>query len=275
MTEKNEKKDRALKEKLAPKQFIKHPINGTKFTLLVSSAKGGVGKSTIAVNLAFALQNLGMKIGILDADVYGPSLPKLIKLNEKPKSEDGKALIPLEKYNAQCMSMGFLVEEQTPMIWRGPMVISALKTMTQKVLWKDRDIIVIDMPPGTGDTQLTFAQEVKVDGAIIVSTPQDLALLDVKRGIQMFDKTGVKILGLIDNMSFFKGDDGKEYKIFGEGGVEKTAIEFNKNFLGKIPIHQDLRDASDKGDPLTHSDPDHEVSKIFKDIAEKIKLAFQ
>ena len=275
MTEKNEKKDRALKEKLAPKQFIKHPINGTKFTLLVSSAKGGVGKSTIAVNLAFALQNLGMKVGILDADVYGPSLPKLIKLNEKPKSEDGKALIPLEKYNAQCMSMGFLVEEQTPMIWRGPMVISALKTMTQKVLWKDRDIIVIDMPPGTGDTQLTFAQEVKVDGAIIVSTPQDLALLDVKRGIQMFDKTGVKILGLIDNMSFFKGDDGKEYKIFGEGGVEKTAIEFNKNFLGKIPIHQDLRDASDKGDPLTHSDPDHEVSKIFKDIAEKIKLAFQ
>jgi len=275
MTEKKEEKDRTLKEKLAPKQFIKHPINGTKFTILVSSAKGGVGKSTVAVNLAFALQNLGMKVGILDADVYGPSLPKLIKLNEKPKSEDGKALIPLEKYGVQCMSMGFLVDEQTPMIWRGPMVISALKTMTQKVLWKDRDVIVVDMPPGTGDTQLTFAQEVKVDGAIIVSTPQDLALLDVKRGIQMFDKTGVKILGLIDNMSFFKGDDGKEYKIFGEGGVEKTAKEFNKNFLGKIPIHQDLRDATDKGDPLTHSNPDHEVSKIFKDIAEKIKLAFQ
>jgi len=274
MTEKKEEIDRALKEKLSPKQFIKHPINGTKFTLLVSSAKGGVGKSTVAVNLAFALQNLGMKIGILDADVYGPSLPKLIKLNEKPKSEDGKALIPLEKYGAQCMSMGFLVDEQTPMIWRGPMVISALKTMTQKVLWKDRDVIVIDMPPGTGDTQLTFAQEVKVDGAIIVSTPQDLALLDVKRGIQMFDKTGVKILGLIDNMSFFKADDGKDYKIFGEGGVEKTAKEFNKNFLGKIPIHQDLRDATDKGDPLTHSDPDHEVSKIFQDIAKKIKLAF-
>ena len=275
MTEKKEEIDRALKEKLAPKQFIKNPINGTKFTILVSSAKGGVGKSTVAINLAFALQNLGMKVGILDADVYGPSLPKLIKLNEKPKSEDGKALIPLEKYDVQCMSMGFLVDEQTPMIWRGPMVISALKTMTQKVLWKDRDIIVVDMPPGTGDTQLTFAQEVKVDGAIIVSTPQDLALLDVKRGIQMFDKTGVKILGLIDNMSFFKGDDGKEYKIFGEGGVEKTANEFNKNFLGKIPIHQNLRDATDKGDPLTHSDPEHEVSKIFKDIAEKIKLAFQ
>ena len=275
MTEKKEETDRALKEKLAPKQFIKHPINGTKFTLLVSSAKGGVGKSTVAVNLAFALQNLGMKVGILDADVYGPSLPKLIKLNEKPKSEDGKALVPLEKYDAQCMSMGFLVDEKTPMIWRGPMVISALKTMTQKVLWRDRDVIVIDMPPGTGDTQLTFAQEVKVDGAIIISTPQDLALLDVKRGIQMFDKTGVKILGLIDNMSFFKGDDGKEYNIFGEGGVEKTAKEFNKNFLGKIPIHQDLREAADKGDPLTHSNPDHEVSKIFKNIAEKIRLAFQ
>ena len=271
MTNKKEEIDRALKEKLAPKQFIKHPINGTKFTLLISSAKGGVGKSTIAVNLAFALQNLGLKIGILDADVYGPSLPKLIGLNEKPKSKDGKALIPIEKYNAQCMSMGFLVDEQTPMIWRGPMVISALKTMTQKVLWKDLDVVIIDMPPGTGDTQLTFAQEVRVDGAIIISTPQDLALLDVKRGIQMFDKTGVKILGLIDNMSFFKGDDGKEYKIFGEGGVEKTAKEFNKNFLGKIPLNQDLRNSADKGEPLTHSDPEHEVSKIFKEIAEKVK----
>ena len=275
MTEKKEEIDRARKEKLKPKQFVKNPINGTKFTLLISSAKGGVGKSTVAVNLAFALQNLGLKIGILDADVYGPSLPKLIGLNEKPKSEDGKALIPLEKYKAQCMSMGFLVEEQTPMIWRGPMVISALKTMTQKVLWKGLDVIIIDMPPGTGDTQLTFAQEVKVDGAIIVSTPQDLALLDVKRGIQMFDKTGVKILGLIDNMSFFKGDDKKEYKIFGEGGVEKTAKEFNKNFLGKIPLSQDLRNSADQGEPLTHSDPDHEVSKIFRDIAEKIKQSFR
>ena len=154
------------------------------------------------------------------------------------------------------------------------MVISAIKTMTQKVLWKDRDVIIIDMPPGTGDTQLTFAQEVKVDGAIIVSTPQDLALLDVKRGIQMFEKTGVKILGLIDNMSFFKGDDGKEYKIFGEGGVVKTAKEFNKEFLGHLPLNQDLRNSADIGDPLTHSHPDHEVSKIFKNIAEKIKQAF-
>ena len=227
------------------------------------------------MNLAFALQKLGLKVGILDADVYGPSLPKLINLNKKPESKDGKALIPVEKFNAQCMSMGFLVDEQTPMIWRGPMVISALKTMTQKVLWKDLDVIVIDMPPGTGDTQLTFAQEIKIDGAIIISTPQDLALLDVKRGIQMFDKTGVKILGLIDNMSFFKGDDGKEYKIFGEGGVEKTAKDFNKPFLGKIPLNQDLRNSADNGQPLTYSNPDHEVSKIFLIIAEKIKQAFQ
>ena len=226
--------------------------------MLVSSAKGGVGKSTVAVNLAFALQNLGLKIGILDADVYGPSLPKLMNLKEKPKSEDGKAMIPVTKYDAQCMSMGLLVDELTPMIWRGPMVISAIKTMTQKVLWKDRDVIVIDMPPGTGDTQLTFAQEVKVDGAIIVSTPQDLALLDVKRGIQMFDKTGVNILGLIDNMSYFKG-----------------AKEFNKKFLGHLPIHQDLRSSADKGDPLAHSDPNHEVSLLFKNIAEKIKQSFR
>ena len=260
-----------MSQKPPPKQFVKTPINGTKFTLLVSSAKGGVGKSTVAINLAFALQGLGLKVGILDADVYGPSLPKLINLNEKPKSDDGKALIPVEKYSAQCMSMGFLVDEQTPMIWRGPMVISAIKTMTQKVLWKERDVIIVDMPPGTGDTQLTFAQEVKVDGAIIVSTPQDLALLDVKRGIQMFDKTGVKILGLIDNMSYFKGDDNKEYKIFGESGVERTAKEFNKEFLGHIPIHQDLRSSVDNGHPLTHAEPNHEVSKIFKEIAKKIK----
>ena len=263
-----------MSKKPPPKHFVRIPINGTKSTIIVSSAKGGVGKSTIAVNLAFALQKLGLKIGILDADVYGPSLPKLLNLKEKPKSEDNKSIIPLEKFEVQCMSMGLLIDEQTPMMWRGPMVISAIKTMTQSVLWKDRDVIIVDMPPGTGDTQLTFAQQVKVDGAVIVSTPQDLALLDVKRGIQMFDKTGVKILGLIDNMSYFKGDDGKDYKIFGESGVEKTAKEFNKEFLGSLPIHQDLRSSADKGEPLTYSNPDHEVSKLFKNIAEKIKQSF-
>jgi len=271
MTENKPEISEAMKDKLAPKKFIKSPIRGVKHTILVSSAKGGVGKSTFAINIAFSLQNLGYKIGVLDADVYGPSLPKLINLNERPKNQDGKFLIPLEKYGAQCMSMGFLVEETTPMIWRGPMVISAIKTMTEKVLWKDLDIIIIDMPPGTGDTQLTFAQQIKVDGSIIVSTPQDLALLDVRRGIEMFNKTGVKIIGLVDNMSFFKGDDGKIYNIFGEGGVEKTAKDYKKDFLGKIPIHQDLRKASDTGNPLTHSKPNHEVSLAFNEIAKKIK----
>ena len=263
-----------MMEKPKPKQFTKNPIVGTKYTLLVSSAKGGVGKSTVAVNLAFAFQKLGLKIGILDADVYGPSLPKLLGIKEKPKSENGKAIIPNEKFGVQCMSMGFLVDELTPMIWRGPMVISALKTMTQKVLWKNLDIIVIDMPPGTGDSQLTFAQEVKIDGAVIISTPQDLALLDVKRGIQMFEKTGVKTLGLIDNMSYFKGEDNKKYLIFGESGVEKTAKEFNKKFLGQIPIHKDLRSSADDGKPLVYSNPDHEISKIFENIAKKIKEDF-
>ena len=263
-----------MSKKPPPKKFVKTPINGTKYTLLISSAKGGVGKSTVAINIAFALQRLGLKIGILDADVYGPSLQKLININEKPKTEDGKFMVPVEKYNAQCMSMGFLVDDKTPMIWRGPMVISAIKTMTQKVLWKDRDVIIIDMPPGTGDTQLTFAQEVKVDGAIIVSTPQDLALIDVVRGIQMFDKTGVKVLGLIDNMSFFKGDDGKKYNLFGSGGVKKTAEEFNKQFLGEIPIFPEVGEFGDQGKPIVEAEPEHEVSKIYLGLAKKIKSKF-
>tara|TARA_X000000368_G_C23023826_1_gene709257 strand:- start:595 stop:1422 length:828 start_codon:yes stop_codon:yes gene_type:complete len=274
MSEKNEKTTNPMEEKLSPKKFTKNPIKGTKYTIMVSSAKGGVGKSTFAINIAFALQNLGSKVGFLDADIHGPSLPKLIAINEKPKSEDGKFLVPIEKYGAQFISMGFLIDEITPMIWRGPMVISAIKTLTQRVLWKDLDFVVIDMPPGTGDAQLTFAQEVKVDGAIIVSTPQDLALMDVKRGIQMFDKTKVKIIGLVDNMSFFKGEDGKNYKIFGEGGVEKTAKDFSKKFLGKIPINIELRESSDLGLPLVYKKPEHEISKIFLDIASKIKQDF-
>jgi len=272
MTDMKEEIRDVTKPKGQPKKYIRTPIKGTKYTIMISSAKGGVGKSTFAINLAFALKNLGKKIGILDADIFGPSLPKLIGKNTKPETENGKAIVPVDGYGIQCMSMGFLVGETTPMIWRGPMVISAIKTLTEKVLWNDLDYIIVDMPPGTGDTQLTFAQDIMVDGAIIVSTPQDMALLDVKRGIQMFDKTKINIIGLVDNMSFFKGDDGKEYKIFGEGGVEKTAKEFSKEFLGKIPLHQDLRIASDEGKPLTHSSPDHEVSKIFMDIAKKIKL---
>ena len=264
-----------MSQKPPPKQFTKYAISGTKHTILISSAKGGVGKSTVAVNLAFALQNLGLKIGLLDADVYGPSLTKLLNLKEKPKSEDGKLIIPSEKFGSQCMSMGLLIDEKTPMMWRGPMVISAIKTMTQKVLWRDRDVIIIDMPPGTGDTQLTFTQEIKVDGAVIVSTPQDLALLDVRKGIQMFEKMNVKILGLIDNMSYFEGDDNKIYKIFGEGGVEKTAKEYNKVFLGKLPLNMELRKSADDGEPLTYKKPNHEISKLFEEIAKKVKQSFR
>ena len=263
-----------FKAKTSPKSFTKNPIRGTKFTIAISSASGGVGKSTFATNFALALRSTGSKVGILDADIYGPSLPKMMSINEKPKSEDGKGLVPIEQYGIQCMSIGFLVDEETPMIWRGPMVTSAIKTFTQKVLWKNLDFIVVDMPPGTGDTQLTFSQEIKVDGAIIVSTPQEIALLDVKRGIKMFDKLKVPVLGLIDNMSFFESDDGKNYNIFGEGGVEKVASDYKKEFLGKIPINIDLRVAADNGKPLFEENPDHKISKIFREIAKKIKGSF-
>jgi len=190
------------------------------------------------------------KVGILDADIYGPSLPKMMSINNKPESKDGKSLTPIEQYGIQCISIGFLVDKETPMIWRGPMVISAIKTFTQKVLWNNLDFLVVDMPPGTGDTQLTFSQEIKVDGVVIVSTPQEIALLDVRRGINMFDKLKVPIIGLVDNMSFFEGDDGKNYNIFGEGGVEKAANDYKKKFLGKIPLNIDLRVAADAGKPL-------------------------
>ena len=264
----------AFKENIAPKTFSKNPIKGTKFTIAISSAKGGVGKSTFAMNLALALKSINHKVGILDADIYGPSLPKMMAINEKPKSEDGKSLTPINQYGVQCMSIGFLVDEETPMIWRGPMVTSAIKTFTQKVLWNDLDFIIVDMPPGTGDTQLTFAQEIKVDGVIIISTPQEIALSDVRRGIRMFDKLKVPILGLVDNMSFFESDDGKNYNIFGEGGVEKLAANYKKEFLGKVPINIDLRVAADAGKPLVEKDPDHIISKIFIEIAKKIKGSF-
>ena len=262
-----------MKQQTTPKSFVKKPIVGAKYIIAISSAKGGVGKSTFSINLAIALKKLKSKVGILDADIYGPSLPKMMNITEKPES-DGKNMTPIEKYGLQCMSIGFLVDEQTPMIWRGPMVISAIKTFTEKVLWKDLDFLIIDMPPGTGDTQLTFSQEIKVDSAIIISTPQEIALLDVKRGINMFDKLKVKIIGLVDNMSYFEGDDGKKYSIFGEGGVERVAKEFNKDFLGKIPINPDVGKAADNGKPLVEDNPDHKISKIYLELAKKIKLSF-
>jgi len=263
----------AMRAKLGRNVPEKKPINGTKYTIAVSSAKGGVGKSTFATNLALALKKVGCKVGLLDADIYGPSIPMMLNIKEKPKS-DGEKLEPIVKYDIQCMSIGFLADQQTPMIWRGPMVTSAIRTFTQKVKWRDLDFIIVDMPPGTGDTQLTFSQEIKMDGAIIVSTPQEVALLDVKRGIKMFDKLGVKILGLVDNMSFFIGDDGKKYKIFGDGGVKKTAEEFKKEFLGEIPVNPEVGKSGDEGTPIVEANPDHEVSKIYLDFANKIKLTY-
>ena len=263
----------AMRKKLSGSSREKKPINGTKFTIAISSAKGGVGKSTFATNLALALKQNGCKVGLLDADIYGPSIPKMFGINEKPKS-DGQKLEPVIKYDIQCMSIGFLTDEKTPMIWRGPMVTSAIKTFTQQVKWKDLDFIIVDMPPGTGDAQLTFSQGIEMDGAIIVSTPQEVALLDVKRGIKMFDKLNVKVLGLIDNMSFFIGDDGKKYNIFGEGGVKKTAGEFNKDFLGEIPINPDVGKQGDLGLPIVEKDPQHEISKIYLDLAKKLKSIF-
>ena len=263
----------AMRAKMRGKLPEKNPIKGTKFTIAISSAKGGVGKSTFATNLALALKKVGCKVGLLDADIYGPSIPKMLGIDEKPKS-DGQKLEPINKYDIQCMSIGFLADQQTPMIWRGPMVTSAIRTFTQKVNWKDLDFIIVDLPPGTGDTQLTFSQEIVMDGAIIVSTPQEVALLDVIRGIKMFDKLGVKILGLVDNMSFFIGDDGKKYKIFGEGGVKKTAEEFQKKFLGEIPINPDIGKTSDNGIPLVEADPEHEISKIYLKFANEIKALY-
>ncbi len=263
----------AMRAKMSRKLPEKNPIKGTKFTIAISSAKGGVGKSTFATNLALALKKVGCKVGLLDADIYGPSIPKMLGIDEKPKS-DGQKLEPINKYDIQCMSIGFLTDQQTPMIWRGPMVTSAIRTFTQKVNWKDLDFIIVDMPPGTGDTQLTFSQEIKMDGVIIVSTPQEVALIDVKRGIKMFDKLGVKILGLVDNMSYFIGDDNKKYNIFGEGGVKNTAKEFNKEFLGEIPIDPKVGTSGDKGKPIVEEDANNQISKIYINFANKIKSIY-
>jgi|TARA_B100002051_G_C16695769_1_gene618073 ATP-binding protein involved in chromosome partitioning len=273
MNNKNPGLNDELKVKAQTKNIKKNPINGTKFTIAISSAKGGVGKSTFATNISLALKKVGCNVGLLDADIYGPSLPKLFSINEKPTSE-GSILNPILKYDIQCMSIGFLTEEQTPMIWRGPMVTSAIRTFTQKVAWKDLDFIIVDMPPGTGDTQLTFSQEINMDGVIIISTPQEIALQDVKRGINMFDKLGVKIIGLVDNMSHFLGDDGKKYAIFGEGGVKRTANEFKKDFLGEIPINSEVGKYGDQGIPIVEASPDHKISKIYLDLAEKIKSIY-
>ncbi len=274
MSDKKPELSAAMKNKMEPKVFKKNSIIGTKFTIAISSAKGGVGKSTFATNLALALKQIGCKVGLLDADIYGPSIPKMFGIDEKPKS-DGQKLDPITKYDIQCMSIGFLTDQQTPMIWRGPMVTSAIKTFTQKVNWKNLDFIIVDMPPGTGDTQLTFSQEILMDGAIIVSTPQEVALLDVVRGIKMFEKLKVKILGLVDNMSYFIGDDGKKYSIFGEQGVKRTAKEFGMELLCEIPINSEIGKFGDKGKPIVEENPNHDISKIYISLAKKIKKSYQ
>ena len=271
MTEKEANLSKNFMDQISPKtQFKKNKINGVKKIIAISSGKGGVGKSTIAVNLAIALKNLKYNVGILDADIYGPSLPKMIGILEKPKSEDGVNLIPIKKFDLQCMSIGFMVSEETPMIWRGPMVASTIKTFVNKVLWDNVDFLIIDMPPGTGDALLTFSQEIDIDGAVIVTTPQDIAIIDVKRGIEMFKRTNVKMLGIIENMTSFISDDGIEHFIFGKDGGKKIASKFNIKLIGQIPLNTELRISCDVGVPYTCNIQEDKISKIFANIANEI-----
>ena len=245
-------------------------VPGVKHLIAVASGKGGVGKSTIAVNLALGLTALGLKTGILDADIYGPSQPRLLGLKGRPEVVAGKTLKPMEAYGLQTMSMGFMVDEGTPVVWRGPMVVQALNQMLREVAWGDLDVLVIDMPPGTGDVQLTMAQQVPLSGAIIVSTPQDLALIDARKGLAMFQKVDVPVLGIIENMSqFICPKCGERSDIFGHGGAEKEAARLGVPFLGGVPLHMDIRAKSDSGEPVTATEPNGPHAAIFRELAEK------
>jgi ATP-binding protein involved in chromosome partitioning len=272
MTEKEANLSKNFMDQISPKtQFKKNKINGVKKIIAVSSGKGGVGKSTIAVNLAMAFKNLKYNVGILDADIYGPSIPKLMGISEKPKSEDGVNLIPIKKFDIQCMSIGFMVSEDTPMIWRGPMVASTIKTFVNKVLWDNIDFLIIDMPPGTGDALLTFSQEIYIDGAVIVTTPQNIAIIDVKRGIEMFKRTNVKILGIIENMTSFKSDDGIEHFIFGKDGAKNIAEKFNIEILGQISIDIEISKSVENGKPfLLETKNNNPNYNLINNIAKKI-----
>ena len=231
-------------------------IPGVAAIIAVASGKGGVGKSTVAVNLALGLRDLGLKVGILDADIYGPSLPKLLAIKEKPQTAGGTRLKPIVRHNMPAMSIGFLIEEETPMIWRGPMVMSALTQMLREVEWGELDVMVVDMPPGTGDAQLTMAQQVPLKGAVIVSTPQDLALVDARRGIAMFRRVNVPVLGIVENMStFICPHCGKRSDIFGHGGARHEAERLGVPFLGEVPLALEIRETSDAGAPVVASDP--------------------
>jgi ATP-binding protein involved in chromosome partitioning len=250
-------------------------IPGVAAIIAVASGKGGVGKSTVAVNLALSLSRLGLKVGLLDADIYGPSLPRLMGITEKPES-DGKKLVPITKHGIKTMSIGFLVEEDQAMIWRGPMVQSALTQMLQDVQWAPLDVLVLDMPPGTGDAQLTIAQRVPLKGAVIVSTPQDIALIDARKGISMFQKTHVPILGLVENMSVFVCTNcGHEHHIFGHGGARETAATLGAPFLGEIPLVPRIRETSDAGTPVSVSAPDGPEALAFLELAKKVAASLE
>ena len=245
-------------------------IAGVKHIIAVASGKGGVGKSTTAVNLALGFQSLGLKVGLLDADIYGPSIPRLLGLSGKPQLIDGRTIKPMDGYGLKVMSMGFMVDEGTPIIWRGPMVVSALTQMLREVAWAELDILVVDMPPGTGDVQITMAQQVALAGAVIVSTPQDLALIDARKGLAMFHQVNVPTLGIIENMSYFLCPScGTRSDIFGHGGARKEAERLGVPFLGEIPLHMEIRAKSDLGQPVVASDPKGPHAKIYCEIAER------
>jgi len=255
----------------AGRQSGKRGVPGIASIIAVASGKGGVGKSTTAVNLALGLAAEGKKVGILDADIYGPSLPRLLGLKGKPETVDGKVLKPMEAFGLKAMSMGFLVEEETPMIWRGPMVMSALTQMLREVAWGELDILVVDMPPGTGDAQLTMAQQVPLAGAVIVSTPQDLALIDARKGLNMFKKVEVPLLGIVENMSYFLAPDtGNRYDIFGHGGAKSEAERLGVPFLGEVPLTIDVRETSDAGTPVVVSNPEGAQAKVYRQIASRV-----
>ncbi len=250
-------------------------IPGVKHVIAVASGKGGVGKSTTAVNLALALQKSGLKVGIFDVDIYGPSIPTLLGVTEKPGQSEDRKIIPIIKYGLVSMSLGYLMKQDTATIWRGPMVMGAVKQMTSDTRWDidgELDVLVLDLPPGTGDVQLTLAQTIDIDGAIVISTPQDIALIDARKGLDMFRKTDTEVFGIVENMSYFICPScGDRADIFGHGGARETATELGVDFLGEIPLHMDIRETSDNGHPLVASQPNNPHSTIYLDIARKIQ----
>jgi ATP-binding protein involved in chromosome partitioning len=251
-------------------------IPGVAAVIAVASGKGGVGKSTTALNLALGLRDLGLRVGLLDADIYGPSMPRLTGIHEKPELNDDRKMVPIERFGLSIMSIGFLVEEDTAMIWRGPMVMSAITQMLRDVVWGTLDVLVVDMPPGTGDAQLTLAQNVPLKGAIIISTPQDLSLIDARRGLAMFKKVNVPVLGIVENMSYFQCPHcGTRSDIFGHGGARHEAERLAVPFLGEVPLHMAIRETSDAGTPVVVSEPDGPHATIYRAIGAKVRDQLQ